>query len=541
MKALQKAIGIFAGMLVLTALACGGSNPTSNPTKAPEQPTQEPNQEPTAKPVSSSAVTSLEDVRNAVVYIETVGDFAYPEDGGGTRLEGYTGTGFMIDPTGIIVTNNHVVAGASLVKVYLDGSSEALNARVLGTSECSDLAVLDIAGDELPYLNWYEGDVKVGLDAYTAGFPLGDPEFTLTKGIVAKEKADGNSSWAAVDSVIMHDATINPGNSGGPLITKDGEVIAVNYAGNSETNQYFAIGQRTALPVIEKLQNGEDVDALGINGEAIVVSEELSGIWVYSVEAGSPADKARIEGGDFIISLTGIPVGTDGTMSAYCDVVRSNASGDVIDIQVYRPATDEILEGQINGRELEFVSNGSNGGGDSANNSGDATPAASGDEFVVVTDDAESISVKIPAGSEYDGSAWTLSDGDVIGAQITAAPSLDDYYNNWDAPGFFFGVSDDLAKLGGYIQLLDIYRDIYREDCQYDNRYDYDDGYYEGKYDSFYACGGTDGNLFVLSARPKSNPTGALITVQMQYIEDSDLDVLKQILDTFDIIGTLPR
>jgi len=54
---------------------------------------------------------------------------------------------------------------------------------------------------------------------------------------------------------------------------------------------------------------------------------------------------------------------------------------------VYRPATDEILEGQINGRELEFVSNGSNGGGDSANNSGDATPAASGDEFVVVTDD----------------------------------------------------------------------------------------------------------------------------------------------------------
>ncbi len=531
-------LSIVASAFAATLMACGGSPKPTQPPAQPttEKPTQAP--EPTAEPVSQGAIGNLQDVRKAVVYIETVGDFAYPDDGGGTRVEGYTGTGFLVSADGTIVTNNHVVTGASLVKVYLDGSNEALNAKVLGSSECSDLAVLDIEGDDLPFLNWYGGSVQVGLDAYTAGFPLGDPEYTLTKGIVAKENAAGDSAWASVDSVIMHDATINPGNSGGPLVTKDGEVIAVNYAGNSATNQYFAIGQDTALPVIDKLKTGENVDALGINGEAMIVSEELSGIWVYSVEAGSPADKARVQGGDFIVSLTGIPVATDGTMASYCDVVRSKGADGVIDVEVFRPATGEFLEGQINGRELAVVGTLSDNNGTT---SGDATsePAASGG-FVTVTDDAQSISLQIPEGSEYIGTPWEL-DGDVIGAQITAAPSLDAYNNNWDAPGLFFGVSDDLAKLGGYVQLLDLYREYFKQNCKYDNRYDYDDGYYRGKYDLFYACGGTSGNTFVLTAVPVSNPSAALITVQVQYVNEDDLNVLDQVLKTFDIIGPLPR
>ncbi|MEI2690512.1 MAG: serine protease [Anaerolineae bacterium] len=74
----------------------------------------------------------------------------------------------------------------------------------------------------------------MGLDVYAAGFPLGDPEFTLTRGIVSKARADGETDWASVDSVLEHDASINPGNSGGPLITGDGKVIGVNYAGNNE-------------------------------------------------------------------------------------------------------------------------------------------------------------------------------------------------------------------------------------------------------------------------------------------------------------------
>lgn len=530
---IAQVFGILVSLLAITAIACGGTSKRTA-TATPPAPTAVP-----ATEVPDTAVANLQDVRKAVVYIETVGDFAYPDDGGGSRVEGYTGTGFLIDPSGLIVTNNHVVTGASLIKVYLDGSSTGVNARLLGNSECSDLALLDISGENHPYLTWYGGAVQVGLEAYTAGFPLSDPEFTLTKGIVSKEKADGNSSWASVDSVIMHDATINPGNSGGPLVTKDGQVIAVNYAGNSDTNQYFAIGQNTALPVLEQLKQEKDVDSLGINGEALIVSEELSGIWVYSVKPGSAADKALIKGGDFITDLTGLPVATDGTMASYCDIVRSNGTSGVIDVQVYRPSTDELLEGQLNGRQLAMVSSGGGTQTDIQPTPDNGGGQTSGD-FTVVTDDAQSIQLEIPAGSEYNGSAWVL-DGDVIGAQITAAPDIDAYNNQWDAPGLFFGVSDDLAKLGGYVQLLDIYRDYYKENCSYNNRYDYDDGYYRGKYDLFFNCGGTEGSNFVLSAVPVNNPTSALLTVHMQYVNDSDLDALERVLATFDIIGTLPR
>jgi hypothetical protein len=80
------------------------------------------------------------------------------------------------------------------------------------------------------YAKWYDGPITPGLAVYVGGFPLGDPEFTLTRGIVSKERASGETSWALVDAVIEHNATINPGNSGGPLVTQDGKRVGINYA-----------------------------------------------------------------------------------------------------------------------------------------------------------------------------------------------------------------------------------------------------------------------------------------------------------------------
>ncbi|MEZ4676896.1 MAG: trypsin-like peptidase domain-containing protein [Caldilineaceae bacterium] len=188
-----------------------------------------------AESTGSGAVDTLADVRGAVVQIEAVGTFVDPAEGMQLNAAG-RGSGFIIDPSGIAVTNNHVVTGGGLYKVYVDGEDEPRNAKVLGVSECADLAVIDIQGDGFPYLDWYQERIRVGLDVYAVGFPLGDPEFTMTRGIVAKERADGETNWASVDRVIQHDATINPGNSGGPLVNADGQVVAVNYAGNSETN-----------------------------------------------------------------------------------------------------------------------------------------------------------------------------------------------------------------------------------------------------------------------------------------------------------------
>ena len=82
---------------------------------------------------------------------------------------GASGTGFIIDPSGIAVTNNHVVAGSATLKVWLAGDSNPRTARVLGVAECSDLAVIEIDGDNFPFLDWYPGDIKVGMDVYTAG------------------------------------------------------------------------------------------------------------------------------------------------------------------------------------------------------------------------------------------------------------------------------------------------------------------------------------------------------------------------------------
>jgi hypothetical protein len=104
---------------------------------------------------------------------------------------------------------------------------------VLGVSECSDLAVIDIEGEGYPYFEWHDGAINTGIDVYAAGFTFSDPEFTLTRGIVSKAEANGETPWASVDAVLEHDATINPGNSGGPLVGNNSKVVGVNYAGIS--------------------------------------------------------------------------------------------------------------------------------------------------------------------------------------------------------------------------------------------------------------------------------------------------------------------
>ena len=298
----------------------------------------------TSAPAAASLVVdSLQDVKSATVQIVAQGTFADPEVGTRYNVAG-SGSGFIVDESGIAVTNNHVVTGAALIRVYVGGESQPRNARILGVSECADLAVIDIEGDGYPYLEWYDGNVNVGLDVYAAGFPLGDPEFTLTRGIVSKARADGKTDWASVAAVIEHDATINPGNSGGPLVTPDGKVVAVNYAGANDVGQFFAIAQPQALPVIEQLSQGEDVLAIGVNGTAINDGEGLSGIWVSSVKSGSPASRAGVKAGDIITRLEGLVLATDGTLGDYCDILRTREPQDVLAIEVWRFDTSEVLD-----------------------------------------------------------------------------------------------------------------------------------------------------------------------------------------------------
>lgn len=298
------------------------------------------------------AVTSVSDAENAIIQIEAQGTFIDPQVGLVLNGAG-RGSGFIIDPSGIAVTNNHVVTGAALIKVRLAGEDEWRNAKILGVSECSDLAVIDIDGDGFPYLSWYNEDIDTGMEMYVAGFPLGDPEYTLTKGVISKAQADGETQWASVDSVIEYDATTNPGNSGGPVINSEGQIIGVHYMGNPGTRQAYGISRDTAMDVIERLRSGENVDSIGINGQAVATEDgSLTGIWVSSVQSGSPADKSGIAAGDILFQLENLVLGTDGTMSDYCDILRSHQPTDTMQISVIRWASGELLDGQLNGREL---------------------------------------------------------------------------------------------------------------------------------------------------------------------------------------------
>lgn len=375
--------------VLVTGLACSSGGEATTPTQQPATPAE--TVEPaapteTAESVDEGLVTNLQEVKSAIIQIESQGTFIDPEFGLVMNGAG-RGSGFIIDPKGIAVTNNHVVTGAALLKVWVGGESEARNARVVAVSECSDLAVIDIDGDGYNYLEWYDGAIEVGMDVYVAGFPLGDPEYTLTRGVISKAKAGGESSWASVDSVIEYDATTNPGNSGGPVITPDGKVVGIHYAGNADTRQAYGISRQIAEGVVEELRTGENIDTMGINGQAVSTEDgSLTGIWVSSVQSGSPADQAGVQPGDIVTTIENLVLATDGTMADYCDVLRSHDPSDALGIEVLRWSSGELLDGQLNGRELEVVTTLDDGTGEDASSSGSAVgnPGASvsGDYFM---------------------------------------------------------------------------------------------------------------------------------------------------------------
>jgi serine protease Do len=517
--------------LFIAALACGPTGGDTSPTNAAATP-EKPSSGNTSGP---GAVSNLEDVQSATIQIEAQGTFVDPQVGVMVNAAG-RGSGFIIDPSGIAVTNNHVVSGAALLKVFIGGDSEAKNATVLGVSECSDLAVIDIEGDGYPYLEWFDGEITTGLSSYVAGFPRGDPEYTLVEGIVAKARANGETAWASVDYVIEHTAAAVGGNSGGPVITEDGKVVAVFYSWVPVPPQAWAISRDEALPVIDVLREGDDVDSIGVNGQ--VVSNEdgsIFGVWVAAVTSGSPADEAGVQGGDIITSLEGLYVGSDGTMADYCDVLRSHQASDKLAIEVLRFSSGEVMSGQLNGDPLVTSYSFSTDVGGEAGAAGEAYS-----EYTAWTDNLEAIQVEVPTSwTDVDGTAWT-SDNGADFASIYASPNLDDFENSWGTPGVKFNVTADKEKVGGHIQMLDSSRSLaFLQDCTLDQRYDYNDGYYRGAFDYYNRCGGTT-DYMILSAVPIQSGTNVLIFVEIQIVSQADLDAADRILATFDIVGNLP-
>ena len=162
----------------------------------------------------------LDAVQASTIQIVAQGTFRDPELGFSDASG--AGSGFIISPDGLAVTNNHVVAGAATLEVHIGGDlTKSYNAQIIGVSECNDLALIDIdAPEDLPYLSWYDGEIAARSRRVRGRLPTRRSRVHADTRIVAKARAGGDlTGTSSIDHTIEHDANIQPGNSGGPLVT----------------------------------------------------------------------------------------------------------------------------------------------------------------------------------------------------------------------------------------------------------------------------------------------------------------------------------
>jgi serine protease Do len=256
------------------------------------------------------------------------GDERFKEFFGGQqqpeRKQGGLGTGFIIDKTGLIITNNHVVEDADTIKVKLKDERE-FDAKVVGRDPQTDLALIKVdAKGELPVARLgRSAELKVGEWVLAVGSPFG-LEQTVTAGIVsAKGRAIGSGPY---DDFIQTDASINPGNSGGPLVNLNGEVVGINTAIIAQGQGIgFAIPIDMATKIVAQLKDNGEVTRgwLGVNIQDL--KGELAdyygakggeGVLVTEVVPGNPAEKAGIQAKDIITAVDGEKVRTSRELTA---------------------------------------------------------------------------------------------------------------------------------------------------------------------------------------------------------------------------------
>ncbi|WP_174044659.1 S1C family serine protease [Rhizobium rhizogenes] len=258
---------------------------------------------------SQSIASAVDMVGPAVSRIERV-------DGKGGH-----GSGFAISPDGLIVTNNHVVDDAKLVRITTpDGS--VTEGRVLGRDVDTDIALIRANSGVSAWARLGDSKrLRRGHIAIAIGNPFGF-EWTVTAGIVsALGRSMRSASGRLMDDVIQTDAALNPGNSGGPLVSSAGEVIGVNTAVIQGAQSIaFAVASNTANVVVsEILRYGHVRRAfIGIAGDTIELprrialeagTRQATSVRVRRVESGGPAERAGLKDGDYILAIDGTPVG----------------------------------------------------------------------------------------------------------------------------------------------------------------------------------------------------------------------------------------
>jgi Do/DeqQ family serine protease len=285
------------------------------------------------------------------------------------------GSGFVVDSSGVILTNNHVVAGADEVVVKLADDRE-LRAKVLGSDPATDVAVvrLDKAPDNLPAVTLGDSErVRVGDYVLAIGNPLGLGQ-TVTMGIVSAKNRVIGEKLGDIDpryeDFIQTDAAINQGNSGGPLFNFKGEVVGINSAiinPSVAMNVGFAIPINLARQISEQIRRSGKVARgfLGVSGEDFTAERagELRvpftpGALLNTVSRGSPADAAGLRPNDVIVEIAGHPVTSYRRLPATVGLLRPNEKAKVVFMREGRRQETVVTLGAQGGAgqvgELEF-------------------------------------------------------------------------------------------------------------------------------------------------------------------------------------------
>ncbi|MFB2556704.1 S1C family serine protease [Herbiconiux liangxiaofengii] len=463
---------------------------------------------------------SFDGVQAATLQIEAEGTFADPENGQSEEQSG-SGSGFFISSDGLAVTNNHVVAGAGTISVRVGGdASKEYDARVLGSSECLDIAVIQVDGENFPFLGWQKGEITTGEQVYAAGFPLGDPDFTLTQGIVSKNDTAGESAWASLDHIIEHDAKIRPGNSGGPLVNAKGEVVGINYASIGELDYNFAIHRDEAQAVLDELIAGDSVESLGVNAQALPLDDqgEPMGVWVSSVAAGSAADGAGILPGDQLLRMAGTTLAAEGTLEEYCDVVTTQGSDKTIDVDVYRPSDDTFYRGQFNGTTLAAVVVPGAG----------ASAGTDDREYTTIADDTGVLSVDVPVDwADVDGASFTGPAGKEF-IDVRASTDLQAFADSWGTSGVTVSAAEAAPELTPEAIFASF--GSLTAQCTPKEADAYSDGVYTGQYQYFTGCGGQS-DFVIVVAQPAD--ASFVVVVSVAIASTADLPAIEHVMGSF--------
>jgi len=277
------------------------------------------------------------------------------------RKELSGGTGFIIEPDGYVLTNNHVIEGADKVEVKV-GDRDELKARVVGRDPATDLALLKIEGQaSFPTVRLGDSDrIRVGEWVMAIGDPL-QFEKTVTVGVVSgKGRYAGLSrATSAFENLIQTDAAINFGNSGGPLVNMSGEVIGINTAiSRFAQNIGFAVPINVAKRLLPQLRKGKVIRGfLGVKITTLSHSmaeafelKDATGALVNSVEPGRPGDKAGLKHGDVVVKVDDQPVKTNRDL---IDYISSKAPGSKVALTYIRDGKEKTSVATLDTREDE--------------------------------------------------------------------------------------------------------------------------------------------------------------------------------------------